>query len=367
MEGEILSVISNGGTNVTEEASDWNSSSYPFHGSKRCTKQGTTNGSCGRFKGVVPQQNGHWGAQIYANHQRIWLGSYKSETEAAMAYDSATIKLHSGDNHRNFPWTNLTIQEPGFQSLFSTETVMSMIKDGSYPSKFAEFLKTGSHRGEGETEVPAGLEQGVSGNGRLLFRFLFRKELTPSDVGKLNRLLIPKKYALKHFPPISEGGKENEDKEDGGIVDNIQLFFYDRLMRPWKFWYCYWRSSQSFVFSSGWNRFVKEKELNANDVITFYMCEYRQGIKEGRTFCMIDVAYERNTEGQDANNSSFVEGGPNRYVGLEVEVQKAINDKDDERKSPKEEEEKEESQSVVATPAPKGEKKGLSLFGVQIG
>ncbi|KAG2270283.1 hypothetical protein Bca52824_064838 [Brassica carinata] len=26
-----------------------------------------------KYKGVVQQQNGHWGAQIYADHKRIWL------------------------------------------------------------------------------------------------------------------------------------------------------------------------------------------------------------------------------------------------------------------------------------------------------
>ncbi|XP_057774922.1 AP2/ERF and B3 domain-containing transcription factor At1g50680-like [Salvia miltiorrhiza] len=71
-----------------------------------------------RFKGVVPQPNGHWGAQIYANQQRIWLGTFKSETSAAIAYDSAAMKLRHGDSHTNFPPTAL---ELGFQSQLSTE------------------------------------------------------------------------------------------------------------------------------------------------------------------------------------------------------------------------------------------------------
>uniref|UniRef100_A0A5B7CG69 AP2/ERF domain-containing protein n=1 Tax=Davidia involucrata TaxID=16924 RepID=A0A5B7CG69_DAVIN len=57
---------------------------------------------------------------IYANHQRIWLATFKSEKEAAMACDSAG---RSGDSHTNFPWTDITIQEPNFQSQFSTEAV----------------------------------------------------------------------------------------------------------------------------------------------------------------------------------------------------------------------------------------------------
>ncbi|XP_060959469.1 ethylene-responsive transcription factor CRF2-like [Cannabis sativa] len=81
----------------------------------------------GKFKGVVPQQNGNWGAQIYANHQRIWLGTFKSEKAAAMAYDSATIKLQNGDINRNFPWTNITLHEPDFQSHYTVEAVLNMM------------------------------------------------------------------------------------------------------------------------------------------------------------------------------------------------------------------------------------------------
>uniref|UniRef100_A0A0E0JDV3 AP2/ERF domain-containing protein n=1 Tax=Oryza punctata TaxID=4537 RepID=A0A0E0JDV3_ORYPU len=28
-----------------------------------------------RYKGVVPQPNGRWGAQIYERHARVWLGT----------------------------------------------------------------------------------------------------------------------------------------------------------------------------------------------------------------------------------------------------------------------------------------------------
>lgn len=349
MEEEILSVISNGGTNVNAEASDSNSSSHLFHRGK-CRKHGNSITS-GRFKGVVPQQNGHWGAQIYANHQRVWLGTYKSETEAAMAYDSAAIKLRSGDNHRNFPWTNLTIQEPNFQSLFSTETVLNMIKDGSYPSKFAEFMKAESHRGE---KPALGLEQaGFPSNGKFMCKLLFQKELTPSDVGKLNRLVIPKKYAIKHFPPVSSCAEENDDSS---VVDDMQLAFYDRFMRQWKFRYCYWRSSQSFVFTRGWNRFVKEKELNANDIINFYLCEYAPETTEGRSFCMIDVAYERNPHGREANHRSFLP------VDLQRDILRDIGYSNDGRKS---QEEEEESVGTEAAPV-EGERTSFRLFGVQI-
>ncbi|CAI9768772.1 unnamed protein product [Fraxinus pennsylvanica] len=251
---------------MNEESSNSNCGIHIFHACK--------------FKGVVPQQNGHWGAQIYANHQRIWLGTFKSEIDAAMAYDSAAIKLRDGETHRNFPWTRLSIQEPKFQSHFSTEAILNMIRDGSYPSRFAEFLRSQ----KGEIEIGLNLSS-LHGDGEFSCRLLFQKELTPSDVGKLNRLVIPKKYAVKYFQNVTA-----EDDVENGRVDEVQLEFYDRQMRLWKFRYCYWKSSQSYVFTRGWNRFVREKELRASDIIAFYMYESRDKRRVGQTFCVIDVA-----------------------------------------------------------------------------
>lgn len=284
------------------ETSDSNDINFELRPNKRLRHDNNDVSFAARFKGVVPQQNGHWGAQIYANHQRIWLGTFKSENEAAMAYDSAAIKLRKGnDSHRNFPWTNLTIQEPDFQNHLTTEEVIKMIRDGSYPSKFDAFVRsqTQAHSEEvGKGSTPNQIR--VHGNGQVLCRQLFQKELTPSDVGKLNRLVIPKKYAVKYFPCISETAEENG-------VDDVELVFYDKVMRAWKFRYCYWKSSQSFVFTRGWNRFVKENNLKANDVIRFYTCESAELVRDESgevttTFSLIDVIH---SEGD--NNKCLVE------------------------------------------------------------
>ncbi|KAF9662760.1 hypothetical protein SADUNF_Sadunf18G0087700 [Salix dunnii] len=89
MEEENVSLILNGKTSVAEEFSDSNSSTHPFPASKRA--RSGCNGSASIFGVVVPLPNGHWGCQIYANPQRIWLGTFKSEKEAALAYDNAAI------------------------------------------------------------------------------------------------------------------------------------------------------------------------------------------------------------------------------------------------------------------------------------
>ncbi|XP_073273542.1 AP2/ERF and B3 domain-containing transcription factor At1g51120-like [Primulina huaijiensis] len=327
---EEPSVVS--GTAITDQyeevsQSDTDNKQIPLKNLKH-----NVSASSSRFKGVVSQQNGHWGTQIYANHERIWLGTFKSEQEAAMAYDSAAIKLRNGDSFRNFPWTDLTIHEPSFQSQFSTESVLSMIKDGSYATKFSEYLRAQAQCINSNQAIL----NGVTG---VKVRQLFEKELTPSDVSKLNRLVIPKKYAVKYFPQISETEEDN-----GGGIEDIELAFFDRSMRSWKFRYCYWKSSQSFVFTRGWNRFAKEKGLRSKDRVVFSIFESNNGLSGVRRLSMIDVAY---------NEGHYNDG---EAITKENEKFDSIEDEDDAKAR---EDNGQDSPEKVKT-------KGFKLFGVQI-
>ncbi|MQL77675.1 hypothetical protein Taro_010083 [Colocasia esculenta] len=87
---------------------------------------------------------------------------------------------------------------------------------------------------------------------------LFEKPLTPSDVGKLNRLVIPKQHAERYFPLDGDSGEKG-----------LLLSFEDEAGKAWRFRYSYWTSSQSYVLTKGWSRFVKEKRLDAGDVVLF--------------------------------------------------------------------------------------------------
>ncbi|XP_010542813.1 PREDICTED: B3 domain-containing transcription factor NGA3-like [Tarenaya hassleriana] len=87
---------------------------------------------------------------------------------------------------------------------------------------------------------------------------MFNKVVTPSDVGKLNRLVIPKQHAENYFPLDSSSSQ-----------NSTLLNFQDRNGKMWRFRYSYWNSSQSYVMTKGWSRFVKEKKLDAGDIVSF--------------------------------------------------------------------------------------------------
>ncbi|AQK41070.1 AP2/ERF and B3 domain-containing transcription factor [Zea mays] len=92
--------------------------------------------------------------------------------------------------------------------------------------------------------------------------YLFSKVLTPSDVGKLNRLLIPRQCAEGFFPMISE-------VKSGG--DDIFLNFEDTSTGlVWRFRFCLWNNSKTYVLTKGWSVFIKEKNLKKGDILSFY-------------------------------------------------------------------------------------------------
>ncbi|XVF10268.1 hypothetical protein REPUB_Repub07fG0168000 [Reevesia pubescens] len=102
------------------------------------------------------------------------------------------------------------------------------------------------------------LERRSSASVNIEKEHMFDKVVTPSDVGKLNRLVIPKQHAEKYFP------LDSSTNEKG-----LLLNFEDRNGKPWRFRYCYWNSSQSYVMTKGWSRFVKDKKLDAGDIVSF--------------------------------------------------------------------------------------------------
>ncbi|URD72242.1 AP2 ERF and B3 domain-containing [Musa troglodytarum] len=214
--------------------------------------------SSSQYKGVVPQPNGRWGAQIYEKHHRVWLGTFGNEAEAARTYDVAAQRFRGRDGITNFKPLSESDDDEAYEFSFlvahSKAEIVDMLRKHTYHDELQQSKRAqGGDLVVGRRTTPRYLR-----SARLM---LFDKVVTPSDVGKLNRLVIPKQHAETYFP--LESGSSVASK-------GVLLNFEDAGGRVWRFRYSYWSSSQSFVLTKGWSRFVREKKLKAGDVVSFW-------------------------------------------------------------------------------------------------
>ncbi|XP_049363435.1 AP2/ERF and B3 domain-containing transcription factor RAV1-like [Solanum verrucosum] len=243
-----------------------------------------------KFKGVVPQPNGRWGAQIYEKHQRIWLGTFNGEEEAAKAYDIAAQRFRGRDAVTNF--------KPLFDKYCQTEEIEISFLNSRSKVEIVDMLRKHTYNDELEHAKKVYNNNNFDKNGRrtchtndiatfsldnnekvanIARELLFEKTVTPSDVGKLNRLVIPKQHAERYFPLVA---KVNGN---GNTSNGELLNFEDMNGKMWRFRYSYWNSSQSYVLTKGWSRYVKENKLKAGDIVSFKRC-FGVGVEDKQLF-----------------------------------------------------------------------------------
>lgn len=209
-----------------------------------------------RYRGVVAQQSGKWGAQIYKKDERIWLGTFCTEVEAAETYDLAARCLHGTHAVTNF---NLSLQsdmdaeaEIQFFKSHTTTDILSMLRRHTY----REELKRSRHMQCNDSGK-------VMPNTQRPRQLLFFKVVSAGDIGPQNRLLIRRQHAQKHFPLF---------RNSSGTAGHrgVMINFEDEKGKIWRFRYAYWSSSGNHVLNGGWAEFAKEKGLTPGDMVRFW-------------------------------------------------------------------------------------------------
>ncbi|XP_062018348.1 B3 domain-containing transcription factor ABI3-like [Rosa rugosa] len=99
--------------------------------------------------------------------------------------------------------------------------------------------------------------------------FNIKKKLTPSDLGHLSRLLLPKDMVKSHILPNFDEDLVGRMESEVGL--EVTVFDEDR-QKEYELIFKYLKSSRSYVFNGKWTHdFVKLLNLNKDDEIGLYL------------------------------------------------------------------------------------------------
>lgn len=96
---------------------------------ENCRNKGPSKFGISKYKGVILNKQGNWGAHISYNKKTIHLGTYKLEYHAALAYDRAAREYFKKFAYLNFPKvTDYSILEPVSKRFTSQYKGVSYVK-----------------------------------------------------------------------------------------------------------------------------------------------------------------------------------------------------------------------------------------------
>lgn len=97
------------------------------------------------YKGICQTSDGMWQAQIYYDHEAIYLGLFSDECKAAKAYDTAARELYGEYAYLNFPYNNeivkTTVNHFRRLSWNEAEIIRGLYANGLTISQIAEIYE----------------------------------------------------------------------------------------------------------------------------------------------------------------------------------------------------------------------------------
>ncbi|CAI0468394.1 unnamed protein product [Linum tenue] len=131
----------------------------------------------------------------------------------------------------------------------------------------------------------------ISVNSNSIITPLFEKQLSPSDAGRIGRLVLPKKCAEAHFPPISQ-------------ADGLPLKIQDAKGKEWIFQFRFWPNNNSRMYVlEGVTPCIQNMGLQAGDTVTFSRLE-----PEGKLVMGFRKASSALSSDQDNESSKPITG-----------------------------------------------------------
>ncbi|GMI82381.1 hypothetical protein HRI_001907400 [Hibiscus trionum] len=135
--------------------------------------------------------------------------------------------------------------------------------------------------------------QQITGDSNSIITPLFEKMLSASDAGRIGRLVLPKKCAEAHFPPISQ-------------PEGLPLKVQDSKGKEWIFQFRFWPNNNSRMYVlEGVTPCIQNMQVQAGDVVTFSRLEPGGKLVMGFRKASTASASDQDNEAKNINGVSM--------------------------------------------------------------